>query len=56
MHINIKAKIDGKLCIRSYTPISIDRKSIGYFDLMVKIYPDGKMGNYLDELENTFLN
>merc|ERR1711997_674524 len=30
---------------------SIDRKSIGYFDLMIKIYPDGKMGNYLDELE-----
>lgn len=51
MHINIKTRINGKLCIRSYTPITVDKISIGFFDLMIKIYPDGKISNYLDELD-----
>jgi len=51
MHINIKTRINGKLCIRSYTPITVDKNSIGFFDLMIKIYPEGKIGNYLDELD-----
>mmetsp|Transcript_21593 Transcript_21593/g.30942 ORF Transcript_21593/g.30942 Transcript_21593/m.30942 type:complete len:240 (+) Transcript_21593:2155-2874(+) len=33
----IAAKIDDKLVIRAYTPISSDR-DLGYFDLVVKIY------------------
>merc|ERR1711879_400279 len=49
--INLKARINGKTVIRSYTPISVDEEAIGYFDLMVKIYPEGKMGGWLDEME-----
>jgi cytochrome-b5 reductase len=35
-HINLKAKIDGKLVIRSYTPISSD-DDLGFVDLLIKV-------------------
>ncbi|KAI3892007.1 hypothetical protein MKW92_013935, partial [Papaver armeniacum] len=35
--------------LRSYTPIS-DPESKGYFDLLVKIYPEGKMSQHLANL------
>eukprot|EP00249_Psilotum_nudum_P028968 c3901_g1_i1 orf=375-1412(-) len=35
--------------IRPYTPIS-DSDAKGYFDLMVKIYPEGKMSKYIGSL------
>jgi len=35
---------------RPYTPISSD-DDLGYFDLLIKIYKEGKMGQYLDKLE-----
>ncbi|WCJ44582.1 Nitrate reductase [NADH] [Euphorbia peplus] len=39
-HIFICAAIDGKLCMRAYTPTSgID--TVGYFDLVIKIYYKG---------------
>lgn len=34
---------------RPYTPITSNREK-GYFDMMIKIYPDGKMTSYLDKL------
>eukprot|EP01061_Rhynchopus_euleeides_P023409 TRINITY_DN380_c0_g4_i1.p1 TRINITY_DN380_c0_g4~~TRINITY_DN380_c0_g4_i1.p1 ORF type:complete len:322 (+),score=113.57 TRINITY_DN380_c0_g4_i1:78-1043(+) len=40
---------DGKWVVRPYTPISLDWE-FGHFDLMVKKYKDGKMGNYLGDL------
>jgi len=58
-HLYLSAKIDGKLCIRPYTPTTLD-DDIGYFDLVIKVYfknvhpkfPDGgKMGQYLETLE-----
>ncbi|ERN04504.1 NADH-cytochrome b5 reductase-like protein isoform X1 [Amborella trichopoda] len=39
-----------KYVIRPYTPIS-DPDSKGYFDLMVKVYPEGKMSQYLASLK-----
>jgi len=33
--------------IRPYTPIS-SRKDVGFFEIVVKIYPEGQMGQYLD--------
>lgn len=36
-HIFLCGKIDGKLCMRGYTPTSI-ADQMGYFELVVKIY------------------
>ncbi|GMH22423.1 hypothetical protein Nepgr_024266 [Nepenthes gracilis] len=56
-HIFLSAAIDGKLCMRAYTPTSsID--CVGYFDLVVKIYVKGHpkfpngglMSQHLDSL------
>ncbi|KAK1558278.1 hypothetical protein Q3G72_000649 [Acer saccharum] len=57
-HIFLCASIDGKLCMRDYTPTSsVDE--VGHFDLLVKIYfkgvhpkfPDGGlMSQYLDSM------
>lgn len=40
----------GKYVIRPYTPIS-DPESKGYFDLLIKIYPEGKMSQHFDHLK-----
>ncbi|XP_028426247.1 NADH-cytochrome b5 reductase 3 [Perca flavescens] len=57
-HIYLSAKIDGKLVVRPYTPVSSDDDK-GYVDLVVKIYfkdvnpkfPEGgKMSQYLESL------
>jgi cytochrome-b5 reductase len=34
---------------RPYTPVSSD-SDLGYFDLLIKIYEKGQMGQYLDKL------
>uniref|UniRef100_A0A672JDN3 NADH-cytochrome b5 reductase n=1 Tax=Salarias fasciatus TaxID=181472 RepID=A0A672JDN3_SALFA len=58
-HIYLSAKVDGKLVVRPYTPVSSDDDS-GYVDLVVKIYfkdvhpkfPEGgKMSQYLEGLK-----
>jgi len=57
-HLYLSAKIDGKLCIRPYTPTTLDN-AIGHFDLVIKVYfknthpkfPDGgKMSQYLEAM------
>uniref|UniRef100_A0A8D2ZUJ6 NADH-cytochrome b5 reductase 3 n=1 Tax=Scophthalmus maximus TaxID=52904 RepID=A0A8D2ZUJ6_SCOMX len=57
-HIYLSAKIDGKLVVRPYTPVSSDDDK-GYVDLVVKIYfkdvnpkfPEGgKMSQYMESL------
>lgn len=50
-HIQIQAEIEGKKVMHSYTPISLDQDSKGYFDLLIKIYPLGKLTPYIDSLE-----
>ncbi|KAM3587368.1 uncharacterized protein V6R79_003369 [Siganus canaliculatus] len=58
-HIYLSAKIDGKLVVRPYTPVSSDDDK-GFVDLVVKIYfkdvhpkfPEGgKMSQYLESLK-----
>ncbi|CCH41574.1 NADH-cytochrome b5 reductase 1 [Wickerhamomyces ciferrii] len=48
-HISIKAEINGKEIVRSYTPTSNDAEK-GYFDLLIKSYPTGNISKYIAEL------
>jgi cytochrome-b5 reductase len=48
-HIYLTAQINGELVKRPYTPTTSDDNQ-GYFDLVIKIYPNGKMTQYLDKL------
>ena len=41
---------DGSDAVRPYTPISTNAM-VGKFELMVKIYEKGKMGQHLDSME-----
>lgn len=41
---------EGKPVARSYTPVSSDQ-DLGYFDLLVKLYPLGKMSQHLDKMQ-----
>lgn len=58
-HVYLTARINGKLIVRPYTPISSDDDP-GYVELMIKVYfrgvhpsfPDGgKMSQHLDEMK-----
>ncbi|KAJ8395393.1 hypothetical protein AAFF_G00033780 [Aldrovandia affinis] len=58
-HVYLSARIDGKLVVRPYTPVSSDDDK-GFVDLVVKIYfknvnpkfPEGgKMSQYLESLQ-----
>jgi len=40
---------DGKTVSRPYTPVSSD-DDLGFFDVIIKIYPAGKMGQHLKKL------
>lgn len=46
----IKMEGDDDMIIRPYTPISTNAM-VGTFDLLVKVYPDGKMSSYITSLE-----
>jgi cytochrome-b5 reductase len=48
-HIYLTAHVNGELVKRPYTPTTSDDNQ-GYFDLVIKIYPNGKMTQYLDKL------
>jgi cytochrome-b5 reductase len=49
-HVAIQAEIDGQLVSRSYTPVS-NSKDRGYLELVIKVYPQGVMTNYLAALK-----
>lgn len=49
-HVAIQAEIDGKMVSRSYTPVS-NSKDQGYLELVIKVYPQGVMTNYLAALK-----
>jgi cytochrome-b5 reductase len=46
-YVKVRAKIDGKMVERNYTPVSADVQ--GYFDLVVKVYKNGTMSKHLTE-------
>jgi cytochrome-b5 reductase len=48
-HIYLTVRINGELVKRPYTPTTSDDNQ-GYFDLVIKVYPNGKMTQYLDKL------
>ncbi len=48
-HISISANINGKDVVRSYTPTTLDEEK-GYFDLLIKAYPNGNISKYISEL------
>ncbi|KAL6066413.1 NADH-cytochrome b5 reductase 1 [Balamuthia mandrillaris] len=49
-HMSFRCIIDGKEVYRPYTPISSD-DDLGYFDLLIKVYPKGQMSSYFDRME-----
>ncbi|SMQ49650.1 unnamed protein product [Zymoseptoria tritici ST99CH_3D7] len=49
-HIAIKGIVDDHTVVRSYTPISSNR-DLGRLELLVRVYPDGQLGNYLKNLK-----
>jgi len=50
-HITLRATdADGKPFMRPYTPVSSDA-DLGHFDLLVKLYPTGKMSQRLQSLQ-----
>lgn len=50
-HISLQANIDGQDVVRSYTPISSDEEDKGYFDLMIKSYPQGNISRHMSTLK-----
>ncbi|KAK9236448.1 hypothetical protein V1525DRAFT_406864 [Lipomyces kononenkoae] len=49
-HLSIAVEIGGKIALKSYTPISSD-DSHGYFDLLIKNYPQGTVSSFIGGLE-----
>ncbi|EMR10585.1 hypothetical protein PNEG_01290 [Pneumocystis murina B123] len=49
-HIMVSVTIDGKKVSRPYTPCSSDDER-GYFDLLIKSYPTGKVSKYIGEMK-----
>ena len=47
--ITVSTKLDGKLVVKPYTPVTSEDDK-GYMDLIIKVYPDGKMSSYIDTL------
>jgi cytochrome-b5 reductase len=49
-HISIKGFNESKaMVVRQYTPTT-NEHTLGHFDVIIKIYPTGQMGNYLKNL------
>ncbi|KAL7638446.1 UNVERIFIED_CONTAM: hypothetical protein RMT77_011016 [Armadillidium vulgare] len=48
-HIVIKGILDNKVVLRPYTPIN-EINSTGMFELMIKLYPKGKMSTIISKL------
>lgn len=49
-HFTTHAMVDGEEVERPYTPIT-SNDEVGYVDLMIKVYPKGKMGNHINDLK-----
>ncbi|CAO3656551.1 unnamed protein product [Mucor hiemalis] len=49
-HVTLIANINGKEVSRSYTPTSSDEDK-GFFELVVKTYPDGALSQYLHKMK-----
>lgn len=50
-HVSIRATIDDRKLLRSYTPISLDYEAQGYFEMLIKAYPTGNISRLVGELQ-----
>lgn len=50
-HISVRGVINGKEIVRSYTPTSLDTDAEGYFELLIKSYPQGNISKMFGELK-----
>lgn len=48
-HVSVQAPVDGRMVMRSYTPISSDADR-GIVDLLVKAYPSGRVSKHIGAL------
>lgn len=48
-HLKVRALVRGKEIVREYTPVS-PLNQRGYFDLAIKVYPDGLMSRHIVDL------
>lgn len=48
-HLQIRAVVDGKEVVRSYTPVSLPDDE-GFFELLVKVYPTGTVSKHIGSL------
>jgi len=48
-HISLRFESEGKEVFRPYTPVT-SNDDIGFFELLIKIYPGGAMGQHLKNL------
>ena len=48
-HVAIRGTVDEHTVVRSYTPISNNR-DLGRMELLIRVYPNGQLGNYLKTL------
>ena len=48
-HIYLAAPINSRPIARAYTPITSD-DDVGFFELLVKVYPQGNMSKHLDSM------
>lgn len=49
-HIQVQADVNNKMVQRSYTPVTSDDE-LGFFDLVVKTYPNGAISSYIGALK-----
>lgn len=49
-HVAIRGSVDDTVVTRSYTPVSNNR-DLGRLELLIRIYPDGHLGQYLKALQ-----
>lgn len=49
-HVAIRGDVGDHTVTRSYTPISSNR-DLGRLELLIRVYPDGQLGNYLKNLK-----
>ncbi|RMZ80486.1 hypothetical protein DV737_g3015, partial [Chaetothyriales sp. CBS 132003] len=45
-HLQLRAEVDNAMVVRSYTPTFVDTE-LARVELVIKVYPAGKMGNHL---------
>jgi len=51
LSLRVPTAADEEEVARPYTPTTLDQEAYGYFDLVIKTYPGGKAGEYVNALK-----